>query len=370
MKQQQERKPDARTGSNLLKFAGAFIACLVGSGFATGQEIMQYFTAYGLQGLLTAAVMLLLFLYVGGEFITAGYREKFERGSQIFSYFCGKTVGGFYDCFTVLFVFMSYVVMVSGAGATLHQNYGLPTWIGSVLLMLLAGGTVIFGLGKIVDVIGRIGPAIVCIAMAVSIAALLKSSTGLAEGVSLLRSGEVTVLRAGTGWLSAAVSYVGFCMLWLAGFLAALGTRAHSAKEARGGAAIGAIGFTLGCVLMMLGLLANIREVTSAQIPALILAAKLHPVFASCFSVIILAGIYTAAVPLLWQTSARFAAEGTSRFRLYTVALAAAGGALGLVLPFAKLINIVYVASGYIGSLLLPFMLVKTIRRRISRKER
>ena len=48
--------------SNVVKFAGAFIAFLIGSGFATGQEILQYFTAYGLKGLLTALVMVLLFI--------------------------------------------------------------------------------------------------------------------------------------------------------------------------------------------------------------------------------------------------------------------------------------------------------------------
>ena len=59
--------------SNVVKFAGAFIAFLIGSGFATGQEILQYFTAYGLKGLLTALVMVLLFIYVGASFIIAGF---------------------------------------------------------------------------------------------------------------------------------------------------------------------------------------------------------------------------------------------------------------------------------------------------------
>ena len=31
-------------------YAGAFIAFLIGSGFATGQEVVQYFSAYGWQG--------------------------------------------------------------------------------------------------------------------------------------------------------------------------------------------------------------------------------------------------------------------------------------------------------------------------------
>ena len=41
---------------------GAFIAFLVGAGFSTGQEIMQYFAAYGYAGFLVAIVMFILFL--------------------------------------------------------------------------------------------------------------------------------------------------------------------------------------------------------------------------------------------------------------------------------------------------------------------
>lgn len=31
----------------VLKFSGAFIAWVIGSGFATGQEVLQFFTSYG-----------------------------------------------------------------------------------------------------------------------------------------------------------------------------------------------------------------------------------------------------------------------------------------------------------------------------------
>lgn len=41
----------------IIIYAGAFIAFLVGSGFATGQEIMQYFVAYGFMGILGALIV-------------------------------------------------------------------------------------------------------------------------------------------------------------------------------------------------------------------------------------------------------------------------------------------------------------------------
>lgn len=36
--------------NRVLTYGGAIIAFLIGSGFATGQEILQYFTSYGYWG--------------------------------------------------------------------------------------------------------------------------------------------------------------------------------------------------------------------------------------------------------------------------------------------------------------------------------
>lgn len=351
---------------NVLKFAGAFVAFLIGSGFATGQEILQYFASYGYEGLLTALVMLILFLYVGGDFITTGYREQFDKGSEIFTYYCGKYIGRFYDYFTIAFVFMSYVVMIAGAGATLNQHYSLPTPVGGVLMMCLAGFTVTMGLGRIVDIIGKIGPLIVLISVGLGLFAIFSNFEGIAQNTELLKEGEIQVMQAGTNWFTSASSYVGFCMLWLAAFLAAMGKEANSSKEAFIGSSMGAVGFTLGCMTLMLGLLAYLPDVAGTQIPSLILAVKIHPGIAIIFSAIILAGIYTTAVPLLWQVSSRFTREGSSKFKMVTLILAAAGCFIGLALPFNKLVNIIYVINGYVGILLLLFIVIKMVRRKLA----
>lgn len=36
---------------NVVKYAGAYIAFIIGSGFATGQEIIQFYTSYGIWGI-------------------------------------------------------------------------------------------------------------------------------------------------------------------------------------------------------------------------------------------------------------------------------------------------------------------------------
>ena len=374
-------------------FAGAFIAFLIGSGFATGQEILQYFTSYGYQGIFVVIAMLLLFVYVGGSFITAGFTQQFDKGSDIFTYYCGKYVGAFYDYFTIAFVFMSYVVMVAGAGATLNQHYALPVWVGGVLMMVLACGTVLMGLGKIVDIIGMIGPVIVIISIGLGLFAIISNFSEISDNAAIISAGTVTeagveldlvyeattnnetetlpvvMKRAGTSWFTSASSYVGFCMLWLAAFLAAMGKGAKSKKEARIGSTLGAIGFSAGCAVLMFGLIAYLPDIAMSEIPSLVLAGKVHGSVATLFTVIIIAGIFTTAVPLLWQVSSRFTKEGTTKFRVVTVVLAAAGCFVGLMLPFSELVGIIYVINGYVGILLLVFIIVKDVRVFIANKK-
>ena len=176
-------------------------------------------------------------------FILTGYRQNFAKGSEIFQYYCGEKIGSAYDYFTIAFLFMSYVVMIAGAGATLSQHFGFPLAAGAILMMLLAGGTVIMGLGSIVDIIGKIGPVIVVISVTLGAVSIAKNPGGIAEGAALIDSGTVTLMKAGTNWFTSACSYVGFSMLWLAAFLAALGKKANSGKEAIMGTTLGAIGF-------------------------------------------------------------------------------------------------------------------------------
>jgi uncharacterized membrane protein YkvI len=351
----------------VLTYAGAIVAFLIGSGFATGQEILQYFTSYGYWGIAgTGILVLILITYVAVEFFSVGQAKKFERPSLIFHYYCGKYLGTFFDFFSILFVFLSFTVMVAGAGAVFEEHYGLSKYIGGIGLAVAVGISVWFGLKSLVDVIGKIGPLIVVIAIALGILGIVSNPGGIAEGNALLPELELT--QASTNWFMSGLSYVGFCMLWLAAFLTALGKTAHSRREAASGGLVGAIAFSVACIIVGLGLLANITRVGGTEIPMLVLASDVSPLLASGISVMILAGIYTTAVPLLWTVSSRFFADKTSRFKYLTLALAAVGTLIGLVLPFSQMVNIVYVINGYVGILLLVLMLVKTGMRLVRRQ--
>ena len=342
-----------------ITYGGAFIAFLIGSGFATGQEVIQYFSSYGYLGILGILIVFALFLYVGIELVLAGYNNRFHKGSDVFRYYCGNVLGSAYDYFAIAFIFMSFVVMIGGASASVNQQYGLPGAFGGITMGVLAALTVVFGLGRLIDVIGKIGPLIVVATILLGVSAIIMNPDGLRTASAVP---EMDLLRASSNWFFAAMSYVGFCMLWLAGFMAALGAASENKSESVWGAALGAFGFSLALAIIALGIMANIGELGGSLVPNLLLANKIHPHLGTLFSVTVVAGIYTTAVPLLWQVVARFSDERTTRFRILTVVLAALGVYVGIMIPFDRLVNLIYVINGYVGIPLLGFMIVKTVR--------
>lgn len=358
----------------VITFAGAIVAFLIGSGFATGQEVLQYFAAYGYWGIAGSLLTLILLMYVCSSFLVVGYNERFEKGNDIFKYYCGEKLGTCFDYFSTIFCFLSFVVMVAGAAATMNQHYNVsPVW-GGLIIVVLAFLTVTRGLSEIVEIVGKVGPAIVTISIVLGIISVLKNYANLdhqtvTPALELLESSGKLV-KASSKWYLAAFSYVGFCMLWLAGFLAALGTKAQSSLEAKAGGVIGALMFSLAVIVVALGLLSSISVTAGTQIPMLYLANHVHPIFTSIFALIIMAGIYTTAVPLLWSVSARFTVEKTDSFKLLTLALTAVGFVVGIWLPFDKLVNIVYVVNGYFGAILLLIMFYRSINRILRRKEK
>ena len=49
----------------ILKIGSAFIGVIIGAGFASGQEVLQYFTSFGHFGTLAAIIATALFAYLG-----------------------------------------------------------------------------------------------------------------------------------------------------------------------------------------------------------------------------------------------------------------------------------------------------------------
>ena len=346
----------------VLGFCGACIAFYIGAGFATMQEVMQYEASYGSRFWIVIAVAALIYVYTNLSFVNNGNRLKLKNGGDIYEAYCGKWIGKFFNCFSAFFCYMSFVVMCGGANSTAMEQWGLPNGAGAVILAILVVVTAIAGLNGIVKTLGVLGPVIIMLIIVVSLYSAINGWSNLGAGMEAVDTHKYTITQVGDGNpFASGASYGGFVILWFAAFLGGIGAR-HDKKEVNTGMLLSTFAIFAVAAVCCLALIANIDMTWNAGVPALTLANSIHPWLAETFAVIIFIGIYTSACPLLWTGIRKLSNQGTSKYKWLTIA----GGALGCLIacyaPYRPLLNVIYGLNGYLGFILVAFMIVNDVR--------
>lgn len=346
----------------ILGFCGACIAFYIGAGFATMQEVMQYEASYGSRLGIVIAVAAVIYIYTNVSFVNNGHRLNLKKGGDIYAVYCGKYIGNLFNYFSAIFCYMSFVVMCGGANSTAMEQWNLPNGIGAVLLTLFVVGTVVLGLKGIVKTLGILGPVIILFIIIIVTVTACRGWNYLSTGLAAVDNGKYVIAQVGDGnpWASGA-SYGGFVILWFAAFLGGVGTR-YNPKEVEIGIIISAIVIFGVASICCIALIANIDITWNVGVPALTLAKTIHPLLAEIFAVIIFIGIYTSACPLLWTGIRKFSDDGTQRYKC----LVLLGGILGCLIacfvPYRPLLNVLYGLNGYLGFILIGFMIVNDIK--------
>ncbi len=352
----------------IIAFCGSCIALYIGSGFATMQEVLQYEASYGSLFWVVIFVTAAIYIYTNLSFASNGSRLGLARGGDIYKAYCGKAIGTFYDYFSAFFCYMSFVVMLGGANSTAMQQWGLPNGLGAIILAVLAVLTVCTGLKGILRVLSCLGPIIIVFLLVTSGFSAVFNSMGLDAGLAAIDGGVYEIAQIGGGNpFASGASYGGFVILWFAAFLAEIGAK-NKLSEVHTGMLLSSL-FIFGvAALCCIALISNIDILYNADIPALVLANRISPFFGLAFAIVVFVGIYTSAVPLLWTGIRRLADDGTNGYRLLTVLGGVVGCVVACLVPYAPLLNVLYGLNGYLGFVLMAFMVVNDVRVMAAKK--
>ena len=253
----------------VLGFCGACIAFYIGAGFATMQEVMQYEASYGSRFWIVIAVAALIYVYTNISFVNNGNRLKLKNGGDIYEAYCGKWIGKFFNYFSALFCYMSFVVMCGGANSTAMEQWGLPNGAGAVILAVLVVVTAIAGLNGIVKTLGVLGPVIILLIIGVSLYSAINGWSNLGAGMEAVDTHKYTITQVGDGNpFASGASYGGFVILWFAAFLGGIGAR-HNKKEVNTGMILSTFAIFAVAAVCCVALIANIDMTWNAGVPAL-----------------------------------------------------------------------------------------------------
>lgn len=343
---------------NILKFGGAFVGLMIGAGYASGQETLQFYGGYGLWGILGMLIQLGLYIWLIPTLLGFGYDTKTgmpERGK--YRWYCGKYIGTFFDIFVPIYLIGVMSIMIAGGSTILLDYFGVPRMIGAALISIVVMFTYLAGSNKLISIVGSCGIFII-VFLFIVIAYGIISGPDLADANELVAEYDVAV-GAPTWWIAPFIS-ISYCVSTSVPFFISIGADAQSRREATHGGLCGAIMMGGIGVLFLTALLANIDAVHDAEIPTLVLASSLHPIFGKLYAVLILLGMYSTATPMMQMSCDAVPVKNKSQ-KLVVAIIAAIIGTIVGQSTFSELINALYPVTGWIGLIFLICLLVKQI---------
>lgn len=348
--------------------SGSYTAYHIGSGFATGNEILQFFVSWGNLWPLWVFLIALIFTVVTNYIMyRTGFVQQFENANECYYYYCGPRIGRLFDYYVYLTLVAFVLVMITGSGATIHQHYGLPEYVGTVGMGILCAAAACLGLRRLVDILGGTGIVILVFTVGCGLYMIFTSDVSPLEGAknTLRYVQEGKILQPNVLGVShpvaAGLSYSGILMLALP-WISSVGKLMQSKKQAGITAILSAVFFFSAAASVALALMLNLDAVAGVQIPMLAAVSHALPALSGLYSVVIILGIFSTATGQLFLLADRFAKEGTAKFRTIifgTVAFAVVGGTF---LPFDVIVNIVYSVLGLSGVVLAMFLVAKFVR--------
>lgn len=353
--------------SKTLKVAMALVGLTVGAGFASGQEIIQYFLAFGYKGIIGAGIAGAAIAIFSGWVYQLGSYYLADDHSAVFNRVSQPIVSRYMDITTMFTLFCIGFVMVAGAGSNMEQQFGFPTWVGSAIMVVLLVASGFLDIDKLTNVISMITPLLIlCI-----IGAFVITLVNLPDNVGQLNElAQTNQAASGTfdNWLITALNYATLVMIMdCSMMLVFAGSHMNPAQTGKGGL-LGGIIFAVLLLILVFILFFNMEHIMGADLPLLMVFDTMHPAVGTIVSIVIYLMIYNTSVGLFYALGRRLSHDKPNRFRPYYFIVVAIGFALSFI-GFADLVGWVYPVLGYLGLILGIVMGIAWFRDRQNIKE-
>jgi uncharacterized membrane protein YkvI len=342
----------------VFRVAATYVGTVVGAGFASGQETLRFFGAYGKMGMMGIALATLLFCAYGIVVMQLGHHLGARSQREILHFACGPYIGRAMDGIITLFLGATLTVMVAGGGAVFAAHFGTSRSIGTFLTAGLAGLTILGGMRRIMAANAVVVPLLTIAVVGLSAASIGHHGLGSILGETL----PWPHLAPVHSWFVAALLYVGYNLVLSISVLGPLGAEVRDRQVLMTGGLVG--GLVLGALAagIKLAVSAHMPEIGEVEIPMLFLA-RLHarPV-QWIYTLILWAEIYTTAIACAYGFAGRMAEVFRGSYRGIVVMVTALS-LLGSGFGFSTLLAFLYPLFGFITLIVLLCLSVIIVRR-------
>ena len=331
----------------------AVVGLIVGAGFASGQEMMQYFVAFGRWGIAGAVLAGVVMAAAAAAVLSLASYFLAGEHTAVFDRISSPIMSRILDVAVMVTLFSTGFVMFAGAGANLRQQFDLPLWVGSLLMVVLVALTGMLDVDKVTRIIGAISPFIIVFLVGASIYSIIRADGTLAE-LEPATEGLLTTLP---NWWVSAVNYVGFNFMGAVSMAIVIGGTHLNPREAGVGGLLGGAIFGGLLIIVSVALFYSVEAVGGDDMPMLTIVDRVNPTLGVAMAVVVYGMIFNTAIGMFYALGKRLTRNRKDRFRPVFLGSVAVGLALSFI-GFQTLVSTVYPAIGYIGIVLIIVVIV------------
>lgn len=333
---------------NAIGISFAFIGVVVGAGFASGQEALQYFSAFGTEGIYGAILGSVLMIIAGVSILQLGSYFQANEHMEVLGNISGKVVSWVLDIATITTLFSIGFVMFAGAGSNLNQQFGIPVWIGAVLMLALVIGFGMLDVDKVTGAIGSLTPFLLAFVIFGCTYTLVTADLDW-NSINLAADQVETTLP---NWWIAALNYTGLNVMCVVSMALVIGGNYLDTRAAGLGGLMGGIGYLVMLMLLATALMVKIDTVSGEDMPMLTLITDINSTLGLIMSIVIFGMIFATALGMFYALGKRLSRGREDKYRIIFIATCLVGFVLSFV-GFKNLVAYVYPVLGYLGILLI-----------------
>ncbi|MFD1956705.1 hypothetical protein ACFSL6_21595 [Paenibacillus thailandensis] len=273
---------------NVLQIAATYMGTIVGAGFATGQEILQFFTRFGYWGTAMIAAATVLFVWLGVKMMLLASEINAKSYEDLNKVLFGERYGRWVSHFMLVVLLGVTAVMLAGAGTIFYENWNISYQAG--LLITMFGSFLLLrkGMKAILAVNAVIVPLMVLFSVLV-----MSQTFQLPEADRFL---TLPTDRPLWSALAAPLLYTAFNLSMSQAVLVPLGAEIKDRKSIVLGAWVGGIGIGLLLLAGHIALSAHMPGVTQYAIPMGGIARQLGSGVQLVYTFLIFAEIFTTLI--------------------------------------------------------------------------
>ncbi|MFP4925107.1 hypothetical protein ACJVXU_14385, partial [Staphylococcus pseudintermedius] len=258
--------------SEAIKIAFAYVGVVVGAGFSTGQEVLQFFSQFGIYSYIGVVISGLILTFIGRQVAKIGTAFDAENHESTLEYLFGKKLGLVIDYVLILSLYAVTITMIAGAGSTFNESFGVPTWLGALIMCIIVYITLLMDFNKIVRALGVVTPVLIVLVVLIAAASLFQGSIPFSKINSVVEKPNLGI-AIWNGFNYGGLAFaVGFSTL------VAIGGDASKRLVSGLGGLIGGVVYLVLLGLINFALHSEYTEIKDAAIPTLVLAGKISPI--------------------------------------------------------------------------------------------